>query len=211
MKKIISFFLAAVCVLGLLPVSALAASVSWPAASTSKYCEFIAQNDIPVYRNSSLTTRGTCSPAKSYNAYAEEGDVCRILAFNKNYLKVSYPTSSGNRTGYIKRSDVIDVNAPVEAIKSEAKVNTYRYAGSGSGYGYVAKGDKVYNVGTSGQYTHIIYEAKSGNRAYKMGFVKNSDYTKMLAAGADTGYSDPNTLVSNAEIENAASSAWSDT
>ena len=160
-------------------VSASAAT-SWPSVSTSSYCEFTASKTIYVWRNNSCTTRGTESPAKSYNAYIESGDVCRIIKFDSSYIKLQYPTSSGYKTGYIKRSDLLGVSAPTNSVTSQGKADTYIKAG-GSYYGYVAKGDKVYACGTSGNYTAVIYQAKSGSRAYKLGYVTTANYNTVIA------------------------------
>lgn len=176
MKKILSMVLILVVVTTLLSNVAFAAS--WPSLSTSSYCEFTANKTINVYRNASLNTRGTSSPAKSYNAYIDNGDVCRIYQITSNYIYLAYPTSSGYKYGYIRKGDVFGVSSPSESFTSKGKVTTYKYAGWSS-YGYVASGDVVYKVGTSGNYTLVIYAAKSGNRAYKVGYVKTSDYNNI--------------------------------
>ncbi len=66
---------------------------------------YIAKSEIKVYRNSSCKTRGTCSPAKSYNAYVSAGDDVNLQKLTSSYAKIDYPTTSGRRTGYIKRND----------------------------------------------------------------------------------------------------------
>lgn len=159
-----------------LPVSAAS---SWPSVSSSSYCEFIASRNINVYRYSNLSTRGTSSPAKSYNAYIETGDTCRIIEFNSSFIKLQYPTSSGYKTGFIRRSDLLGISAPSEQITSNGKTDTYKKSG-GAYYGYVAKGDLVWNCGTSGNYTAVIYQAKSGNRAYKLGYVPTGNYNSVI-------------------------------
>ena len=167
------------------------AAVSWPSVSTSAYVEFVAPKAINVYQNTSLTKRGTCSPSKAYNASIAKNDVCYIYQITANYLKVNYPTSSGRRTGYVKRSDVVSVSAPSESIKSSGKATTYKTAG-GASYGYTEKGDAIYKCGTSGQYTAVIYTAKSGARAYKFAWVKTADYSKYCKGNGDntnTSYS----------------------
>ena len=181
MKKTIALILSILTIISIVsvfPISANAAT-SWPTLSSGSYCEFTAANTIPVYRNSSCSTRGTASPAKSYNASISAGDVCKIYGITSSYIYVAYPTSSGQRVGYIKRSALFNVSSPSELVTSNAKVTTYKYAGSGS-YGYVAVHDKVYAVGTSGNYTRVIYQAKSGSRAYKLGYVTTSNYNNSI-------------------------------
>ena len=177
-SKVVAMLLIVMTLTSVFAVSASAAS-SWPSVSSSSYCEFTASKTIYAYRNSGCSTRGTASPAKSYNAYIASGDVCRIIEFNSSWIKLQYPTSSGYKTAYIKRGDLLGVSAPTEAVTSQGKVTTYKKAG-GSSYGYVAKGDRVYACGTSGNYTAVIYQAKSGNRAYKLGYVTTSDYNSII-------------------------------
>ncbi len=181
MKKVLALALALLTVLSIVsvfPVSASAAT-SWPTLSSGAYCEFTAANTIPVYRNSSCSTRGTASPAKSYNASISAGDVCKIFNITSSYIYVGYPTSSGQRVGYIKRSALFNVSSPSEVVTSASKVTTYKYANSNS-YGYISANDKVYAVGTSGNYTRVIYQAKSGSRAYKLGYVTTSSYNNSV-------------------------------
>jgi len=186
MKKVIriaSLILALVLCIGAIPLSSIqvSAASNWPSLSASSYCEFKATKTIYVYRNSSCSTRGTSSPAKSYNAYIETGDVCRILSVSSNYILVKYPVGSSYRTGYIKRSALFGVSAPTSCVTSKGKATTYVSPG-GSSYGYTESGDKVYTCGTSGNYTLIIYTAKSGNRAYKLGYVKTSDLQSKISS-----------------------------
>ena len=158
------------------------ADVNWPSVASNKYCEFVAGKTIYVYKNTSCTTRGTSSPSKSYNAYIAKNDVCYIYRFTNSYFQVNYPTSSGRKTGYIKRSDFVvssNVIRPIECVTSKGNATTYKTNG-GATYGYTEKNDTVYNLGKSGVYTAIIYTAKSGNRAYKYGFVKTSDYNNII-------------------------------
>lgn len=177
--KITAIMLIAVMLVPMFAAQALAAA-SWPSLSSSKYCEFTAASSINVYRDTSCTVRGTSSPAKSYNAYISKNDVCRILKITSSYVELQYPTSSGYRTGYIKRSALLGVSAPTASVTSQGKVTTYTTAG-GKSYGYVAKGDTVYACGQSGQYTAVIYQAKSGSRAYKLAYVKTSEYNSTIA------------------------------
>ena len=177
-KRVISLVLALVACVSLFGGTAMQAdaAVSWPSLSASAYCEVTAAKQINVFRDSGLGTRGTCDPAKSYNAYISAGDVCRILKITADYIKISYPTSSGYRTGYIRRSDMIGVSAPGKTYKADAKRTTYVSPG-GAAYGYIASGDTVYECGSSGGYTCAIYTAKSGNRAYKLGWTVSSSAT----------------------------------
>ena len=179
MKKQLSLLLALVLMFSMV-LSVSASAASWPSLGTNSYCEFVAPKTINVYTSTNLSTRGTSSPAKRYNAYIDKGDVCKIFRISSNYLHIAYPTSSGYKQGYIRRSDVFGVSSPIESFTAKNGATTYRYAGSSS-YGSVAKGDAVYKVGTSGNYTMVIYTAKSGSRAYKAGWVKTSNFANMKA------------------------------
>ena len=190
-KRAISVFLAAVIFATVLPLCIPAVSAaSWPGLSASAYCEFTASKTINAYRNSSCTTRGTYSPAKSYNAYIAKNDVCYIQNITSSCITLKYPTSSGLKTAFIKRSDLFSVSAPTEVLTSKAKVTTYKYDG-GASYGYIDKGDKVYIVGTSGSYYAVIYQAKSGNRAYKLGYITQSGYNSVKGSAVPAGYLSP--------------------
>ena len=183
--KIVSLLLVLCSVLTLAPVltAEVEAAASWPSVSSSAYCEFKAAKNINVYRDTGLKTRGTSSPAKSYNAYIAKNDVCYIYKITSSYLQVSYPTSSGRRTGYVKRSDVFSVSAPTAVKNCYGKATTYVTPG-GASYGNTASGDKLWACGTSGSYTAIIYTAKSGSRAYKFGWVTTAVYKKIIVKPA---------------------------
>lgn len=175
-KRIISLVLALVACVSLFGGAAMQADAagSWPGLSASGYCEYTAVKQTNVFRDSGLGTRGTSNPAKSYNAYISKGDVCHILKITANYIQISYPTSSGYRTGFVKRSDLIGVSAPGKTYKATAKETTYVSPG-GASYGYIASGDTVYECGSSNGYTCVIYTAKSGNRAFKLGWTASSN------------------------------------
>ena len=49
----------------------------------------------------------------------------------------------------------------------------------GSTYGTFTSGDIVYRVGESNGHILVIYEAMSGNRAFKLGYILESDYNKI--------------------------------
>jgi len=212
-KRMIAMLLTLVLCIGAIPFGGIkvsAASTSWPSLSESAYCEFKATKTIYVYRNSSCSTRGTSSPAKSYNAYIETGDVCKILSINSNYIFVKYPVGSSYRTGYIKRSALFGVSVPTSSVTSKGKATTYISPG-GSSYGYTESGDKVYICGTSGNYTLIIYTAKSGSRAYKLGYVSNTDLqSKISTATSNTTSSKTNTN-KKANSSTNASNTWTTT
>lgn len=156
-----------------------AGAASWPVLSASAYCEFKADKQLKVYRDSWFSARGTASPYKSYNASISRNDVCYIQEITSSYVKVKYPVGSSYRIGYLRRGDLFGVSSPGEQITAQAGASVYAQAG-GSSYGSIAKGDQVFHCGTNGSYTYVIYTARSGSRAYKLGYVKTSDYTNKV-------------------------------
>ena len=187
-KKTIALVLVFLISITTLSLSASAAA-TFPSLSSTAYCEFTATKTISVFRDSAFGTRGTSSPAQSYNAEIWSGDVCQIISITSTYIQLKYPTSSGLKTGYIKRGDLIGVSAPEEVITSKGKVTTYT-KGGGASYGYTESGDTVYKLGSSGGYTAIIYSAKSGNRSCKFGFVLSSEYDSKIK-GSNVSTSKP--------------------
>jgi len=157
-----------------------ASAESWSSVSKSGYVEFKADSNIKVYKDSNFKTRGTCSPSKSYDAMIYKNDVCRIYELNSSYFLTAYPTSSGWRTGYIRRSSVTGASSPASRTTASGKAYTYPYPGASS-WGYTENKDEVYRLYESGSYTQIIYTAKSGDREYKMAYVKTNDYNAYCA------------------------------
>lgn len=175
MKRKVSLLLALIFVLSSI-FSVKVFAVNYPSISSGKYIEFKAQQNINVYKDTKCKTRGTSSPSKAYNASISSGDTCYIYKITNDYIQVNYPTSSGRRTGYIKRSSLFDKTAPTDYISSSKAKVTVHKSSSGS---YIAKGDKVWVVDAKkgySNYTSVIYEAKSGKRAYKLGYVTNNDF-----------------------------------
>ena len=185
-KKFVSRLLALIMIMTVvIPCNTVAASAAttaaFPTLSSSAYCEFVATKNMNVYKDSACKTRGTSSPALAYNALITTGDTCRILKITDTYINLKYPTSSGLRTGYIKRSTLIGVSAPLDKVTAQGKATTYKKAANDY-YGFTEKDDPVYQLGASGNYTQIIYKAKSGDRLYKLGFVLKSDYISKICA-----------------------------
>ncbi len=199
LRRVLSLMLTALTLFSILPLQPALAD-SWPSLSESAYCEFAASKSFNAYCDSSLTTRGTCSPARSYGAAVYRGDKCRIYQIvNTNVLKIAYPTSSGHRSAYVHLSDVFPSSSVQATTKARGKVTVYTVPG-GSSYGYTESGDTVWKIGVTGNYTAIIYQAKSGNRAYKYGWVKTSQYNSLLRQSTGS--------TSSSSASSATSSTW---
>lgn len=182
-KRVCSMLLAVVLLLSALPLTTFAAS-AWPSLSSSRTCAMISPGQIPVYRDSSLTTRGTSSPARSYNSYIDKGDDLKFLEITNNYVKVNFPTSQGRKVGYIKTSTILGVSTPSQVVTSNSKATTYQYASKDKSYGYIAVNDTVYKCGTTKSgYVLVIYNVSGG---YKAGFITTSDWERVKNPSKDT-------------------------
>lgn len=182
-KRVCSMLLAVILLLSVLPLNTFAAS-TWPNVTSSRTCAMISPGQIPVYRDSGLTTRGTYSPARSYNSYIDKGDDLKFLEITNNYIKVNLPTSQGRKVGYIKTSTILGVNAPADVVTSRSKVTTYQYASTAKSYGYIAVNDTVYKCGsTNSGYVLVMYNVSGG---YKAGFITKSDWERVKGPNPST-------------------------
>jgi len=193
MKKRIVRFLALLLLLTMsLNATPIPAQAAIPEVSGSKYIAtrlLSFKNDIPVYADSALTTRGTASPYKLYTATVYATDEFRITKVNREqgWAYGSYPTSSGRKYGYIRLSDFTSYNASTDAMTSKARLSVLDRPG-GSVYGTIFVGDTVYRIATSGEYSQLIFNTSTG---YKAGWVRTSDYNKYINTGYEPqGYSD---------------------
>lgn len=148
----------------------------WPALSSSKYAEYQATETIRVYQDKNCKTPGVESPQKAaYNAYISPGDKCYIYTITSEYAKINYPSNRGRLTGYAKTADLFDTCVPwISYATSKKKTTTYKSRG-GKSIGYIESGDTVFTLRYIRGYVSVLYTAKSGKRAYKFGWVKQSD------------------------------------
>lgn len=196
-KRAVTLMLALLMLVSIIPMMSLTAfaASAWPSFSSSGYCEMVSPGKISVYRDTGLTTPGTCNPAKSYNAYVSANDKVYILKVTENYTQLSYPTSSGRRIGYVKTSTLFGVKTPTETVTCRSKVTTYIGASTTNKSGNTAVGDVVVKLGTTKTgFVLVMYTAKSGSRSMKAAFVTTADYEKIKG---NSGSSDnTNTTVS---------------
>lgn len=176
-KHICSALLALFLLISVFPLGAFAAP-SFPALSNSNYCEMIAPAQINVYCDYNMTTRGTLSPYKEYNAYLDAGDTVQILEVTSSYVVLNYPTPSGTKTGVVNTSHIFGTSEVNDYISSsKASVSTYSSNSNANRYGSIAVGDEVFRLGsTKNGYILVIYTAQSGARAFKAGFITGSDF-----------------------------------
>lgn len=159
------------------------AEAAWPYLSESSYCEYVSPGKTGVFLDDALSTPG--SSGKAYNAKITAGDLLKIYEITGSYTYLAYPTSSGYRVGYVSTSTIFGVSAPKEQVTSSAKVTTYKKASSSNQSGYVAAGDTVYRLGSAGNgYCLVMYTAASGSRAYKVAFIRESEYGSIAGASS---------------------------
>lgn len=180
LKNVLLTFLVVFTVLLFSPVMAKA-DVNYPSATSQSYIEIVAQKTVKVYRYSSLSARGTSSPAKSYNAYASKGDVVYVYSVNSSVCYISYPVGSSRRMGYCSTSSLFLLSRANRVITSKGACTVYKYS-TGTSYGSIAKNDRVYCIGTADDKLFVVYTARSGRRAYKCGWIRMSDYEKINSA-----------------------------
>ncbi len=186
LTRISAFLLVLALMVTMFPTAS--AATTWPGLSTSGYCEMVAPFQMEVYQDNALTIRGTTSPRKSYNASVYQNDVIRIYEITQNYTVLAYPTSSGLRVGRVRTSALFGVSSPIEAIRSAARVTTYKNSSTASPYGYIDAGDLIYKLGiTRSGFILVIYPATSGSRQYKAAYIPKADYERLTGSsnGAD--------------------------
>ena len=160
-----------------MPVSA--ASASFPAINNKNYIETKAEVGMPVFLNEALTIRGTKAPWRWYNAWIDAGDTVRIIGIcNSKAIILQYPTASGWRTGYASFANFFNYS-PSEKFVATVNATVRAVPYDGAAYGTITSGDTVYRVGESNGHVLVIYQAKSGNRGYKLGYILESDYNKI--------------------------------
>ncbi|MCC8075784.1 MAG: hypothetical protein LIO95_07595 [Clostridiales bacterium] len=158
LKKLLSLCLIAATFVTMLVVPA-------NAASSTIRCYTISSGNTTAYSSASLKT-------KSGTIYAS--DELYVVAKSSSYpnsIKVSYPTSSGRKTGWISKSKIVIALTGTTAYAT-GKMTTYRRASTANTYGYISKGDKVIVIGKRGSYTQVKYPVSNG---YKFAWVKTSE------------------------------------
>lgn len=181
LRKPIALALAVLMLMTAFPLLRLsaAAEASWPWLSNSHYCEYVSPGKTTVYLDSSLSTPG--ASGRAYNAYIAKGDVLKIYEITSDYTYLAYPTSKGEKTGYVRTATIFGVSNPREQVTSQGKVTTYKTPSTGNKSGYVASGDTVFALGSVNGFTVVMYTAVSVSRAYKVAFVQSSDYDSLIA------------------------------
>lgn len=200
MKKAVSLVLVVITILSVFTITSSA--INWPNFSRSvpiKSYTISTGNNTTAYSSSSLSS-------KKGTIYASDEIYIEKIGRNSNgtyYAYGSYPISSGRKYAYIPLSVITKASAPSEKITAKTSATTYRRASTSNTYGSIDKGDYVYKLATSGNYTQVLYNvgSKSNPSAWKMAWVKTSVYNSMK------GTSSSSSTVSSAAVS-AAQSAF---
>jgi len=172
-----------VCSILALAVPAAAATTGFDILSSSKYAKTYtlatSGRTIP-YTNQYLSTRGTVN-GKSSSAYIDNASdelyIKDVGCTNGTYwARVSYPTSSKRVDAYIPLSVLTKNNGNHAKTTSTGKFYCSLREGWGTGSSYyVAKGDTVYLIATSGSKYQILYPISGG---WRLAWCNASDYQK---------------------------------
>ncbi len=199
--KVLSMFLAIICVFSItavmaeaetpvgIEVSAASSTAAFDILTSSKYAKVYTLattgKTIP-YTSSGLSTRGTVSYGASRNSYIDNRtDEIYILDVGKNskgvyWALVSYPSGNKRVNAYIELSAVTSNNGSHVKATSSGKFNCApRRDAAISGSYYVAKGDTVYLVATYGSRYQIMYNSGS---VWRIAWCNSSDYNKFCVS-----------------------------
>ena len=198
MKKLLSLLLTFATLIGVMSVFSLSASAASTTAfdtlTTSKYAKVYTLSSsgrtIP-YTNTSLTTRGSITYGRSSTAYidnrADELYLCDVGKNSKGtyWAKVSYPIGSKRAYAYIALSAITGNNGSHAKTTSTGKFYcSYRKGYSTSSSYYVAKGDTVYLIATSGSNYQILYPISGGK--WRIGWCSKTNYNKYCTTSNNT-------------------------
>jgi len=187
MKKVLSVLLVLTTLLGLFSLCGVAASAASTSAydilNTSKYAKVYTLSTsgrTTPYTSKYLSTRGSVTYGRSSSAYidnrADELYLCDVGVTNGKYWAyVSYPIDSRRAYAYIPLSAITSNNGSHAKTQSSGKFYcSYRKGYSTSSSYYVAKGDTVYLIATSGSQYQILYPISGGK--WRIGWCSASNY-----------------------------------
>lgn len=167
---------------------------AFPGISPAKYIRtfIVGMENIPVYTDETLATRGTAKPFKVYDSAIYPTDEIYIFEITDAWAYVSYPTNwSGRREGYIPLSAVTSNNFSHDALKFRGLWESLYKRSNGARYvdSAIYDNDTVYTVARDGDYTQVVYPARN---VYKMVWLSNDEYEKRVTGNpANTIAGDP--------------------
>ncbi|MBR5021015.1 MAG: RICIN domain-containing protein [Oscillospiraceae bacterium] len=181
-KRTICLLLALVTVCSIIVPAVSAASITpYDALTSSRYAKVFTlatSGRQTVYTQSDLKTPGNNTGACNawIDCAADELWIMDVGVTNGQYwAHISYPVSSGRRTGFIPLSAL---TANSHAVKSTSSGKFYcspRLGKAVSSSYYVAASDVVWLVAVNGSQVQLLYPASSG---YRLAWASKSDYEK---------------------------------
>lgn len=187
MKKLLSILLVLTTLVGMFSVFTVTASAASTSAydilTTSKYAKVYTLSSsgrTTPYTSKYLSIRGSVTYGKSSTAYidnkTDELYLCDVGVTNGKYWAyVSYPIGSKRAYAYIPLSAISGNNGSHAKATSSGKFYcSYRKGFSTSSSYYVAKGDTVYLLATSGSQYQILYPISGGK--WRIGWCSKSNY-----------------------------------
>ena len=196
-KRMLSLFLVLITLCSVFSIPAFAASATpYDVLSSSHYAKtytLATSGRQTVYTKSDLKTPGNNTGACNawIDCAADELWLMDVGVTNGQYwAQVSYPVSSGRRTGFIPLSAL---TANSHAVKSTSSGKFYcspRLGKATSSSYYVAKSDVVWLVAVNGNQVQLLYPTSSG---YRLAWAAKSDYEKYCGKiGSGSGQLVPN-------------------
>lgn len=163
------------------PAYAASKTQALPSLSAKKYIQAYtikSSGKVFAYTDSSLKKQ------KGSNWWIDSAtDECRIVKVTATAVQVYYPIGNGkwvSQPQWFKRSDftATDISKAQSVKLTTSRITTYRRGDGKTSYGSTGSGDQIYVLGSSGNYTQIVYELSNGN--WKMGWIRKTDANKYL-------------------------------
>ncbi len=186
------------------------AQIIYPLDSGGYKMGWIAKSKLVGNGGSSAKVSGIPTPIKAYTKsdgktktyksvdgketgyIAGDTDLCTIKAvYTNGWVKVTYPTSSGEKTAYAKSSAFASAFNVLGTSNPTSTQTVYRRSNLKEKLGEVYKSDSVKIIGEQGSNLQIIYPINGG---YKMGWIKASKL-KPVVKNIKTTSSSPITVV----------------
>ncbi|MBQ7098022.1 MAG: hypothetical protein IJN96_08075 [Clostridia bacterium] len=183
-NKLFSMLFAVVIIMSPLSIFTFAKDVKIPGGNIQTYV-MTTKNNTPVYNSSKSSDKKQIG-----TIYAS--DLIKITKYSDTTGRcyVTYPTSKGNKSGWIKTEAITDdkgifnnwmyfFNDSITLRIANKKITTYKRPGKSGKLGYISKYDLVrcfdyLSPEAYGGYVQVIYPVSGG---YKMGWIKYSDLT----------------------------------
>ncbi len=182
----------AICTVIALALPALAATTGFDILNSSKYAKTYTLSStgqtIP-YTSNTLATRGTVTYGRSSSSYiANSTDELYLMDVGQTNGKwwayVSYPSGSRRVNAYIPLSAITKNNGSHAKTVSSGKFYcSIREGSANSSKYYVAKGDTVYLIATSGSRYQILYPVSGG---WRLAWCNKSDYDKYCGGSSSS-------------------------